>query len=155
MLILGFTNETRYLHEKPLAQQTNRGPRLLILIGANKHSILNSSSLFRSPANRLVAMLLKPIVLPIMLYYAASFMWAIGMSLILAILFATKCEAGWRFTTLGTFTVGHTSAALGQNFGLRDSVRDTGWGCCGCRRHSCVRACVWRTTPVEGGPLRY
>lgn len=96
-LIVLFVDETWYRRDIASEQQSdsggerNRLPRVSGLWQIRHHECflpINQSCW------RLLAVFLKPIMIPCMLYYAASFMWAVGINLTSAILFATPVEAG-------------------------------------------------------------
>lgn len=94
LLIVLFLDETWYRREIPQAEQPNRGSRLLRILGTWQ---LKHHSYFvpvGRACQRLVAVFLKPVIIPTMVYYAMSFMWAVGINITSSILFATPVEAG-------------------------------------------------------------
>jgi hypothetical protein len=103
-------------------QQPDRGTRLMRLIGV--WQIKAHNGYFTSvPAAyyRLVAVIVKPVMVPIMVYYAFSFMWAVGINVTSSILLGTPREAGgYGFTARGVGFVYFTpvvAICLGELFG--------------------------------------
>lgn len=98
-LILLFGDETYYNRSVPFERQPRRGKgqfnRLLRVTGV--WQIQNHSGYFATVASsyiRLLTVFLKPIIALTMLFYAAAFMWMIGLFLCSGILLATPTAAG-------------------------------------------------------------
>jgi MFS family permease len=76
VLIVLFADESWYRRDIPVDQQPDRGTRLMRLVGV--WQIRNHKGYFTSFLAaywRLVAVIVKPVILPTLLYYAMSFMW--------------------------------------------------------------------------------
>ena len=98
-LILIFGDETYYNRSVPTAQQPRRGKgqikRLLRVTGvwqAEHHTGYFATIL--SSYFRLVTIFLKPVIALIMVFYAAIFMWMIGLFLSISVFLATPVSAG-------------------------------------------------------------
>jgi MFS family permease len=121
-LIVLFADESWYRRDIPLEQQPDRGTRLMRLIGGwqiRHHNGYFTS--FLAAYWRLVAVIIKPVILPTLLYYAMSFMWAVGINITSSILLETPREAGgYGFGARGVGFVYFTpvvAVTLGEIFG--------------------------------------
>ncbi|KAK6543578.1 hypothetical protein TWF694_000322 [Orbilia ellipsospora] len=121
ILIVLFADETWYIRNAP--QKTPRGNRLLRLVGVwqvQNHKELRLVS-FPKSWMRLVKVLFRPTMLPIMFYYMLSFMWAVGINITTSILFETPQSAGGY--GFGAKSVGYiyftplVAVTLGEFFG--------------------------------------
>jgi hypothetical protein len=122
VLIVLFADETWYNRNISPAQQPARGKRIMRILGF--WQIQNHQGNFmtvRRSLERLTETLFKPIVIPIMLYYMMSFMWAVGINVTTSILFQTPQElGGYGFSpkALGfLYFTPVVSVALGETFG--------------------------------------
>lgn len=122
ILMVLFLDETWYRRDIEAAAQPPRGNRLFRIIGLwqIRHHAEYFGTVNRS-VRRLVAVVVKPIILPIMVYYLLSFMWAVGINQTSAILFAAPVsQHGYGF---GPEALGHIYFApilgvvLGEVFG--------------------------------------
>ncbi|KAK6341494.1 hypothetical protein TWF696_008567 [Orbilia brochopaga] len=94
VLIVLFADETWYVRNG--SEKPPRGNRLLRVTGVwqiQYHKELQFVSFGPSWA-RMVKVLLRPTMIPIMIYYMLSFMWAIGINITTSILFETPVEFG-------------------------------------------------------------
>lgn len=88
-----FADETWY--NRTIPAQPARGSRIMRVLGV--WQIQNHDGNFMTVSRsvgRLTETLMKPIVLPTMLYYAMSFMWSVGINITTSILFETPQELG-------------------------------------------------------------
>jgi hypothetical protein len=122
VLIVLFADESWYRRDIPMAEQPNRGTRLMRLIGV--WQIRHHNGYLTSVLDaywRLVAVIIKPILLPTLLYYSLSFMWAVGINITSSILLGTPREAGgYGFSARGVGFVYFTpivAVTLGEIFG--------------------------------------
>lgn len=93
-LIVAFLDETWYRREIPQGEQPDRGSRMSRILGVwqlRHHDYFMPVS---RACRRLLAVFLKPVIIPAMIYYAMSFMWAVGINITSSILFATPVEVG-------------------------------------------------------------
>jgi MFS family permease len=98
-MILAFGDETYYNRSVPVDQQPNRGKGQLsrLLRVAGVWQIQNHSNYFPTILSsylRLVEVFLKPVILLTMLFYAALFMWMIGIDLSSSVLLSTPSAYG-------------------------------------------------------------
>ncbi|KEF53283.1 uncharacterized protein A1O9_10731 [Exophiala aquamarina CBS 119918] len=98
-MILAFGDESYYNRMVPVDQQPPRGKghvnRLLRVIGV--WQLMHHSNYFSTIASsylRLFEVFLKPVIMLTMLFYAAIFMWMIGLYLSSVILLGTPSAAG-------------------------------------------------------------
>lgn len=97
ILIVLFADETWYRRDVSREDQPSRGSRLLRVVGIWQIRAPGRQTYFLSVKEsllRLWSVLLKPIMVPTMLYYGLSFMWAIGINIMSSILLSTPVEAG-------------------------------------------------------------
>jgi MFS family permease len=120
LLIVLFADESWY--RRDLATQPPRGARLLRLVGIWR---------FQAPKDyfmgvkvsylRLFGVFIKPVVIPIMIYYGLSFMWAIGINITSSTLLQTPKELqGYGFSARGVGYIYFTAivgTVLGELFG--------------------------------------
>ncbi|KAK6532487.1 hypothetical protein TWF281_006676 [Arthrobotrys megalospora] len=94
VLILGFADETWYVRNAP--EKVPRGNRIMRVLGLWQIQNHTSLQLVSFPTSwvRLVKVLFRPTMIPIMIYYMLSFMWAVGINITTSILFETPMEAG-------------------------------------------------------------
>jgi hypothetical protein len=95
LLIVLFADETWYRRDISQDLQPARGSRLLRLVGIWRIGVHQNYflSVWES-THRLVAVFIKPVMVPMMLYYGLSFMWAIGINIMSSILLSTPHESG-------------------------------------------------------------
>jgi MFS family permease len=122
VLIVLFADETWYRRDIPVEDQPARGTRLLRLFGLWRLGVHGDYFLSAWESTyRLVAVFIKPVMVPMMLYYALSFMWAIGINIMSSILLSTPSEAGgYGFSPRAVGYVYFTpivSVVLGEFFG--------------------------------------
>ncbi|KIX94865.1 uncharacterized protein Z520_09555 [Fonsecaea multimorphosa CBS 102226] len=90
-----FLDESFYRRDLPLSEQPQRGNRILRLIGWWQLQVHHQYfASFASSLLRVFEILLKPIIIPLLIFYLLSCMWAIGINQSSAILFATPKAAG-------------------------------------------------------------
>ena len=78
-LIVLFADESWYRRDIPKESQPNRGSRWLRLVGVwqiRHHKGYYTTML--TAYYRVLAVFVKPVVLPTLIYYALSFMWSVG-----------------------------------------------------------------------------
>lgn len=125
-MILTFGDETYYNRSVPVDQQPPRGKgqlnRLLRVTGVwqiQHHS--NYFATILSSYIRLLEVFLKPVILLTMLFYAAVFMWMIGLELSSAVLLSTpRAEGGYGMSSVSVgyvFFAPITGVLLGELFG--------------------------------------
>lgn len=122
VLIVLFADESWYRRDIPVEEQPERGTRLMGLIGVwqiqHHHGCFNS---FFAAYGRLLAVAIKPILLPTLLYYAMSFSWSVGINITSSILLETPRDAGgYGFSARGVGFVYFTpvvAVILGERFG--------------------------------------
>ncbi|KAF2269664.1 MFS general substrate transporter [Lojkania enalia] len=135
VLILLICDETYYERSIPVGEQPDRPQsltgRLSRIVGI--WQIQHHKGYFKTLAHsctRLVSTFLKPIIIPAMIYYAMSFMWAVGINITSTILLETPEElGGYGF---GPKAVGYlyftplVAVALGETFGhfFNDFIAD-------------------------------
>ncbi|MCJ1408110.1 hypothetical protein MMC19_002183 [Ptychographa xylographoides] len=121
VLIVLFMDETFYNRSIPHERQPARGSRMMRMLGVwqiKNHSYFKT---FGTCARRMISTLFKPIMIPGMLYYAMSFMWAVGINITSTILLETPVVAGGY--GFGPQAVGYlyftplVAVALGEGFG--------------------------------------
>ena len=105
VLIVIFADESWYRRDIPLSEQPERSSktRLFRLIGTwqLKHHT-NYFLTIPSSYYRLVAVIIKPVMIPIMIYYMLSFMWAVGINITSSILLETpRVAGGYGFSARG------------------------------------------------------
>ncbi|KAL9080958.1 MAG: hypothetical protein Q9159_007464 [Coniocarpon cinnabarinum] len=121
-LIVLFADETWYRRDIPQQDQPNRGSRLTRLLGIwqIQHHHGYFISIF-SAYYRVFAVVIKPVVLPTLFYYALSFMWSVGINITSALLLQTPpSEGGYGFTNNGVGYMYFTpvvAITLGEIFG--------------------------------------
>ncbi|OCL04421.1 MFS general substrate transporter [Glonium stellatum] len=124
ILILLICDETYYERSIPQDKQPLREPssRILRVLGIwqIKHHSGYSKTLWHC-CKRLISTFLKPIIIPTMLYYAMSFMWAVGINITSTILLETPVVAGgYGFSSKGVGFLYFTplvAVSLGEGFG--------------------------------------
>ncbi|KAH0843811.1 MFS transporter [Fonsecaea pedrosoi] len=95
ILILAFTDESWYRRDIPREEQPPRGSRLSRLLGWWQIKHHKGYFIDVLPAcSRMTLVVVKPIVLPIIVYYGLTFMWAVGINICSAVLLATPPEQG-------------------------------------------------------------
>ncbi|OAL52632.1 MFS general substrate transporter [Pyrenochaeta sp. DS3sAY3a] len=126
VLILMICDETYYERSIPLEKQP---PRPQMLTGRLSRvlgiwQVQNHSGYFKTGwhcCSRLLSTFLKPIIIPAMVYYAMSFMWAVGINITSTILLETPIVAGGY--GFGPKAVGYlyftplVAVTLGEGFG--------------------------------------
>lgn len=126
VLIVCFGDESWYRRDIPPEQQPDFGSRLMRLVGVWQiqqiwHHNNGYFTSFAAAYWRLVAVIIKPVLLPTLLYYAMSFMWAVGINITSSILLGTPREAGgYGFSARGVGFVYFTpvvAVTLGEVFG--------------------------------------
>jgi len=122
VLIILFADETWYRRDISLESQPPRQYRLLRLIGIWQLRYRRGYFLtVWTSVHRLLAVFVKPIIIPTMLFIGLSFMWAVGINITSSILLETPRElGGYGFTTLGIGYIYFTpivSVILGEFFG--------------------------------------
>ena len=121
-LIILFGDESWYRRDIPQEEQPDRGNRLLRLIGIWQLKVHKKYFLsIWVSCHRLVAVFIKPVIVPTMVYYALSFMWAIGINITSSILLETpKVAGGYGFDALDVGYIYFTplvAVSLGELFG--------------------------------------
>jgi MFS family permease len=121
-LIVAFADETWYRRDIDISNQPNRGNRLSRLVGL--WQIQNHKTYFLSvgaAVHRLFAVFIKPVMIPTMIYYSLSFMWAVGINITSSILLQTPREfGGYGFSARAVGFVYFTpvvAVSLGELFG--------------------------------------
>ncbi|KAI9756556.1 MAG: pyruvate dehydrogenase complex dihydrolipoamide acetyltransferase component (E2) [Chaenotheca gracillima] len=95
VLIVAFIDETYYDRFRPIERQPARGNRLLRLVGIWQIKVHKDYFMTVGHSlHRLAAVILKPIMIPSIIYYMLSFMWAVGINICSSILLETPVEAG-------------------------------------------------------------
>ncbi|MCJ1393458.1 hypothetical protein MMC18_006333 [Xylographa bjoerkii] len=95
ILIVSFADESWYRRDIPVAEQPPRGTRLLRLIGVWQIRVHKGYFLpVLTACHRLLAVFILPIIVPTMIYYALSFMWAVGINITSSILLETPASLG-------------------------------------------------------------
>jgi len=122
VLIVMFADESWYNRNISPAQQPARGNRIMRILGS--WQIQNHKGNFmtvRRSLERLTETLFKPVIIPTMVYYLMSFMWAVGINVTTSILFETPQElGGYGFSSKALGFLYFTpvvSVALGEMFG--------------------------------------
>ncbi|GAB7348120.1 hypothetical protein MBLNU459_g6138t1 [Dothideomycetes sp. NU459] len=96
VLIVLFADETWYRRDLEREKQPARGNRLMRLVGVWQIG-QRRGGYFMSlgqALRRYSSVLIKPIIVPTLFYYALSFMWAVGINITSSILLATPRAAG-------------------------------------------------------------
>jgi MFS family permease len=123
ILILVWADETWYNRTIAPEQQPGRGSRLMRVLGVwqiQNHGTAGFMGWSRA-IGRLTETLFKPIIIPTMLYYMMSFMWAVGINITTSILFETpRSLGGYGFKSLAVGFLYFTpvvAVSLGELFG--------------------------------------
>jgi hypothetical protein len=120
VLIVLFADETWY--NRTLRVQPPRGSRIMRIVGIWQIQNHNGNFMTVSRSvSRLTETLFKPVVIPTMLYYTMSFMWAVGINITTSILFETPQElGGYGFSSMEVGFLYFTpvvAVAIGETFG--------------------------------------
>ncbi|KAI9840564.1 MAG: hypothetical protein M1837_001544 [Sclerophora amabilis] len=122
IIIFIFVDETWYDRDRPIERQPPRGHRLLRLIGT--WQIQHHSDYFLTASRslrRLTSVLFKPVIIPSVIYYLLSFMWAVGINICSSILLETPvAQGGYGFSAKGIGYLYFTpvvAVMLGEGFG--------------------------------------
>ena len=121
-LIILSLDESWYRRDIPISSQPFRGSRLMRLLGIAQMRMHNNYFLpIRTSYHRLLAVLIKPVIITTMIYYAFSFMWAVGTNITSSILLETpQGVGGYGFSARAVGYVYFTplvAVVLGEIFG--------------------------------------
>jgi len=121
LLILAFLDETLYRRDITTSEQPPRGTRLTRVTGIWQVRHRGYLMPIKLAIFRLFVVFSKPIIIPCMLYYASTFMWAVGINITGSILLQEPVAlGGYGF---GAVTIGFVyftpvvSVGLGELFG--------------------------------------
>ncbi|EXJ68979.1 uncharacterized protein A1O5_07914 [Cladophialophora psammophila CBS 110553] len=95
VLVVLFLDETWYRRDVPLEEQPPRGSRWQRVIGIWQIRLHRGYFVGALPAfGRFWAVLIKPLMLPILVYFCLYFMWATGVNITAAVLLGTPEDVG-------------------------------------------------------------
>lgn len=120
VLILLFFDETFYVRENPYPRPPySQKRRILELIGY--YGFVEPRRPVIPSYGRLAAVIVKPVVIPVMIFFCATFMWSIGINITTSILIGSPAsEGGYGFSLEATSYLYFTpivALILGEAFG--------------------------------------